>query len=184
MAEEPTFRRRALLTTGVTLGSVLAGCSDSGSPARTDTDTADQTTDSGGTQTSQGSSSTETATAEAPSTTAEPSTAESAFAYPDGVTADGVDGEALGDTHRSTLSAAGAVTIERRNERRFDTDSFTTKSTRKLTTDAHWIETEFGDVTATEWSPTGADIGYVRPACHRNVPTRLIAIQTGGEIQD
>lgn len=154
MGDEKTVSRRTVLAGGVAASALLAGCSEGGGePSETETATATSTSTDTPTSTP-----TETATA---TPTPEPTTVEN-FAYPDGTSRDGVEGETLYGSHRSSITDAGSATAELEQTR--DSGSFSRSfvQTNAFSADGLSKVTERGELTESLWSPADADAAYVR----------------------
>lgn len=162
MAAESQRSRRAVLMTGVALGTTLAGCASGGNSADggdggaspTDHQTTEQTQT--GTQ-AQSQSQTQTQTAAQSTTT----TADS-FAYPDGAAVEGIDPSTLFRTHEAALFDAGSATIRATTERAVSGRTTSQTSERQFGSAGVRAQTSDRYETTTTWSPPDESASYVR----------------------
>ncbi|MGB9966408.1 hypothetical protein [Halobacterium hubeiense] len=154
MGDESQFTRRSLLATTTTALAVgVSGCLGGG------TDSADESTTQQTDEPTTESTQTET-------TTADPAPSLSEFNYPEGSSQDGLDGQTFYQTHESTITGAGTLTVDLNADRVYSGDGQTfedsTTETRALGSSGILVEREQGDVVETVWSPSAEDVGYVR----------------------
>lgn len=142
MTADPSLSRRALLASGVALSTAIAGCS-------------------GGSE-SADSPNPGTATSEETATPTETGPTLSEFEYPDGATQSGISDGQLYDTHESTVTGAGSLTLDRDTTQTFDGNEFSETETTEFGSAGIYQEVEGSGTTEAVWSPSGEDQSYVQ----------------------
>lgn len=152
MDEKTKMSRRAMVLSGVAAVTSLAGCSSGGESTDTPEPTATPT-----------DTPTDTPTA-TPTPTEDSAPSLDEFAYPEGADRNGVDSTGLFETHKSTLTDAGSVTLTGELTRISDNFEETLALERRLSdSDIATSREDIGDgLTESLWSPSGDSAAYVQ----------------------